>query len=370
MLKHNYRLLKYKEFKNKKDFLSFSSVNNNDILNLCENLNMMIKAGVTLKDAIHLSQEVISKKRFKEVLSDVEINLAKGKSLFNCVNAHPNIFPLFFRTMINLAEISGNLKDIFSYLISYYRFDINIKKKLVNAMFYPCLLLLMCLAVIVVMATVIIPSFVNIFNEMKVELPLITKILVVVSSFFSKHFLLIILIIMLLVCGFIIFIKTKKGKYWFDKLKTKLIIIKTFSQIILTSRFCKSLKILIDSGIPVVSCIENCSKLISNSYIRDKFTFVIDEIKRGANISSALFSIDFFPQLIIETIYISEKTANLSYALGVLGQIYEDDLQNRIQRLTTIIEPALILFIALIVITLLIAIFIPLFSMLNNIGAY
>ena len=354
MVKHNFRLLKYKEYKMKKDFFSVTSVNNSDILNLCENLNMMIRAGVTLKDSIHLSQEVVSKKKLKTVLSDIELNLEKGKSLYNCVNSYPNIFPVFFRTMINLAEISGYLKDIFSYLITYYRFDISIKKKIINAMFYPCLLLMMCFAVIIVMSTVIVPSFV----------------IVVISNFISHNFMIIVFLSVLIFLGIILFFNTKKGKYVFDKLKVKIIIIKTFVQVILTSRFCKSLKILIDSGIPIVSCLEHSSELVGNKYLRRKFLFVIDEIKRGSNISSALYAIDFFPQLMLETIYISEKTANLSYALGVLGQIYEEDLHNKIQRLTSIIEPMLILFIALIVVILLIAIFIPLFSMLNNIGVY
>ena len=237
-------------------------------------------------------------------------------------------------------------------------------------MFYPCLLLVLCFAVIIVMATVIVPSFVKIFNEMKVELPLITKIIIGISNFVSKYFILILIFLFVVILIMILYTKTQKGKLWIDKIKTKLFILKKFTQIILTSRFCKSLKILVDSGIPIVSCIEICSSLIGNRYVNDKFKFAVDEIKRGSSISSALYSLDFFPQLAIETIYISEKTANLSYSLGILGQIYEDDLHNKIQRLTTIIEPALILFIALIVVILLVAIFIPLFSMLNNIGAY
>ena len=103
---------------------------------------------------------------------------------------------------------------------------------------------------------------------------------------------------------------------------------------------------------------------------KNKFNFSISLIKRGTNISKALYTLDFFPRLVIETIYISEKSANLSYSLGVLSSIYEDELHNKIQKLTTILEPTLILFIASIVIILLIAIFIPLFSMLNNIGVY
>ena len=368
MLNHDYKLLRYKEFNYHKAMFSFMKINKNDLLNFCENINMMLKAGLSLKDSIHLCQDVIGKLVFKNILADIEINLSKGKSFYDCVNDYPDQFPIFFRTMINLAEVSGNLKDIFTYLINYYRFDINVRKKITNALFYPCLLLLMCLTVIIVMSTVIVPSFVKIFNDMKVEIPLITKVIVSISNFVANYYLIVIGIIVLLVLFMYLYSKTNKGKIWVDKLKTKIIVLKKFTEIIVTSRFCMCLKILIDSGIPIVTSLDISSSLIGNEFLKSKFGFTIDLIKKGSKISQALYSLDFFPQLVIETIYISEKTANLSYSLGVLSQIYEDDLHNKIQRLTTILEPMLILFIALIVIILLISIFIPLFSMLNNIG--
>ena len=370
MVEHDYKLLKYRELKKHRDFFSLSTITNSDLMSFCENINMMLKAGLSLKEAIRLSKDVIHKEKFRKVLIDVEINLAKGKSFYNCLNNHPNIFSNFFRTMIYLSEVSGNLKDIFDYLISYYRFDINIKKKLLNTMFYPCLLLILCVAVIVVMSTIIVPSFVSIFNEMNVELPLITRIIISISNFISNYFIFILLFLILFIFSFYLYCKTLKGKKMLDKYKTKIIILRKFTQVIITSRFCKSLKILIDSGLPIVNCIEICSSLMENEFLKEKFIFAVDEIKRGSSISMALYSINFFPSLFTETLYISEKTANLSYSLKVLGQIYEDDLHNRIQRLTTIIEPMLILFIASIVIILLIAIFIPLFSMLDNIGVY
>ena len=169
LLKHNYKIIKYKKCKNKKNIFSFFSVNKNDLLNFCENVNMMIRAGLTLKEAIHLTQDVVQKNEFKKVLIEVEKELAKGKSLYSTLNNYPNVFPVFFRTMIQLAEISGNLKSIFEHLITFYRFEIRIKKKVINSMFYPCLLLLLCLAVIVVISTIIVPSFVSIFNEMNVD---------------------------------------------------------------------------------------------------------------------------------------------------------------------------------------------------------
>ena len=133
MLKHNYRLIKYHIAKKKKPLFSFLSVNKNDLLSFCENVNMMLRAGLTLKEAIHLCQDVTNKEYFKKILVEIEKELSKGKSLSSIINNYPEVFPIFFRTMINLAEISGNLKTIFEHLIKYYRFDISIRKKTLNS---------------------------------------------------------------------------------------------------------------------------------------------------------------------------------------------------------------------------------------------
>lgn len=368
MVKHNFQLIKYKINKPKKSLLSIFSVKRNDLLLLCENISMMLRAGLSLKESIKLVEEVTSKALLKKTLGEIVKELEKGKSFSVILQQYPDIFPIFFRTMIKFAEISGNLKEIFEHLIRYYKFDIKIRKKIANTLFYPCLLLVMCFAVIIVMSVVIVPSFEQIFRQMKVELPLITKIIITISGFVSKYCFLIIIILLGLIIGLVIFFQSKKGKYVFDYCISKFIIIRKFTQISFTSRFCRCFKILIDSGIPIVSSLEITANLLSNSYLKNHFEFVVDEIKRGNNISNALFSINFFPPLVIETLFISEKSANLSYSLDVLSDLYEEEMHNKLQKLATFLEPALIIFISLLVIILIIAVFIPLFSMLDNIG--
>lgn len=370
MRNHNYELLKYKIKKNKKALFTFSSINSKDILMFCDNINMMIRAGLPLKDAVGLVSEVTTKSAFRKIIIEIKKELEKGKSLSTTLNNYPHAFPIFFRTMIQLAEASGNLKEIFSHLISYYSFEISLKKKILNSLFYPCLLLILSFAVIIVMATVIVPSFVNIFSQMNVKIPLITKIIIAISNFIAKYYIFIILGIILLILSFYIFSLSKKGKLLKDYLIVKLPILRKFSKIKLTSRFCRSLKILIDSGIPIVVSLSTSSKLLGNKYLNEQFNFAIDEVKRGCDLSRALYTLNFFPTLMIETLYISEKSANLSYSLNVLANLYDEDLRNKLQKITTIIEPLMILFIAGIVILLIISVFIPLFSMLDNVGGF
>ena len=193
MVKHNFQLIKYKINKPKKSLLSIFSVKRNDLLLLCENISMMLRAGLSLKESIKLVEEVTSKALLKKTLGEIVKELEKGKSFSAVLQQYPDIFPIFFRTMIKFAEISGNLKEIFEHLIRYYKFDIKIRKKIANTLFYPCLLLVMCFAVIIVMSVVIVPSFEQIFRQMKVELPLITKIIITISGFVSKYCFLIII---------------------------------------------------------------------------------------------------------------------------------------------------------------------------------
>ena len=128
MTKHNFQLIKYKISKTKKPLISLFSVNRKDLLLLCENINMMLRAGLSLKESIKLVEEVTSKAMLKKTLGEIVKELEKGKSFSNVLQNYPDVFPVFFRTMIKFAEISGNLKEIFTHLIRYYKFDIKIRK--------------------------------------------------------------------------------------------------------------------------------------------------------------------------------------------------------------------------------------------------
>lgn len=370
MINHNYKLIKYKKITNKKRNLSSKKIIKNDLLSLCENLYLMIKAGISLKDALKLCADSTSKISLKKVIENIVKEMEKGKPLSFILCNYEDYFPLHFRTMIQLSEVSGNLKVVLEHLISYYKFEIKLKKKIMTALFYPMLLLVLSITIVIVVSIIIIPTFITVFNQMNVELPIITKIIISMSNFISDYFLLLIIAIISFVIMMIFYFKTPKGTFLFDKLKVSIPIVKNINLLIIASKFCRCLKILIGCGISTINSLQTTSNLIGNAYVKEKFNFAIDEVKRGVDISSAIYTLNLFPIILVETLKISEKSGSLDYSLQVLADLFEEEEQNKLQKLTSFIEPIFILLIAGFVVLLVVAIFVPLFSMLDNIGGF
>ncbi len=370
MLHHNYQLLAYKKIKFKRRINLISKITKYDLLSLCENLYLMLKAGIDIKKAFNLCGDAVGKIEFKNILKEISKDIDKGKPISVSLQNYNYIFPNYFITMFNLAEKSGNLLTVLKHLINTYRFEVNFKKKVKNALFYPCLLVLLSLIIIIVITTVVIPTFIAVFEQMEVDLPLITKIMIKISNFIKKYLWLIIISTIILFFTFYCFFKTKKGKYIFDKLKLKIPLYKNIYILNLSSKICRTLSIMLNSGVSTISSLQTTLYLTDNLYVKDRFKFAVDEVKRGIQISTALYFMEFIPSIMIETIKINEQSSSLAYSLDILANIFEEDEQAKLQKIVSIIEPLFILIIALIVVILVIAIFIPLFSMFDNIGGF
>ena len=331
---------------------------------------MLLKSGVSLSESLDIAAESFTNKKFKEIIQDLSIQIKKGKTFSSTLYEYPKYFPEFFRTMISLAEQSGKLIDILNYIIDYYNYEIQIKKKIISSLFYPILLVILGLAVLIVVSIVIIPTFASIFKQMNVEVPLITRIIINISNFIKSNFIYILIGLIIIITLMILFFHTNKGKYINAKLKTKMPLIKNLYVNNIVTRFCKSLEILLHSGMPTVICLQTSANLIGNCYVEEELYFLIDLIKRGDSLSQSLESINLFPKMLIQTLMISEKTASLDYSLQILAKIYEEESKHRLQRISNIIEPLFILFISGFVVLLIVAIFVPLLSMLDGIGSF
>lgn len=370
MYEQNYRLIRYRKAKEKKQIFTFKKITKKHLVSLAEKLVMLLKSGVSLSESLDIAAESFTNKKFKEIIQDLSIQIKKGKTFSSTLYEYPKYFPEFFRTMISLAEQSGKLIDILNYIIDYYNYEIQIKKKIISSLFYPILLVILGLAVLIVVSIVIIPTFASIFKQMNVEVPLITRIIINISNFIKSNFIYILIGLIIIITLMILFFHTNKGKYINAKLKTKMPLIKNLYVNNIVTRFCKSLEILLHSGMPTVICLQTSANLIGNCYVEEELYFSIDLIKRGDSLSQSLESINLFPKMLIQTLMISEKTASLDYSLQILAKIYEEESKHRLQRISNIIEPLFILFISGFVVLLIVAIFVPLLSMLDGIGSF
>ena len=366
---NHYKLLKSKVVKDNKLSLDvIEEVKKRDVDNFCEKLYMLVSSGIQLEDAISIIANSVTNKKFQKVLFEIHKDITKGKSLSDAMNNFPKVFPEFLRNMIKVAEVSGKLNTVLKYVIEYNKDETKIKKKIISAMTYPILLLCFSIVVMIVLSVFIIPNFIEIFKTMNLKLPLITKIVIGVSSFINKYYIFILLLIALMIFGIVMLSKNEKIKYQIDKFKLKCPFFRKINQLKLTNRFCKMLRILNSSGLTLIYSIQLINNFIGNLYLSDKLKFAHDEIKRGQSLSKALETTNFFPKMFIELLKISEKSSQLDYALDNISVVMEDELSQKVHKITIMIEPLFIIFILLIVFVVVASVFLPIFTMMDNIG--
>lgn len=364
------KLVKGKKIKDKKGGLAIiigGRVRKTDVVGFIRQLSVMVSAGIDVDEAIDALRVQVSSKMFQHILTQVYEELLKGNYLSDAFAKFPKVFPSFFKNMIYVGEVSGNLDKVLNQVADYYERDMKVKAKAKKAMTYPSFLLAMVIGVFVLLTVYIVPQFQSMFDEMGGELPALTRIIVSISDFMRNNF----LIILGSIAGFIIFLfiffKTKPGSYTKDFLKLKFPLIRKINHVLITSRFARGLGVLIGSGMLVIDAIEAIGKLMDNQYFEKRFSYAVDEVKRGKRLARSIDNINFFPKMLIEMILVGESTGSLEEILDKTANYYDDQLEKTISQVTSALEPILIIITALVVVVVILAIFMPMMSIMDQI---
>lgn len=369
MHQKKYELISYKKntFVNK--IFEVKKITKNDILIFTQNLQMILRAGLPLEESLQLCANATSSTKFATIIRELRKEITKGKAMSVTMSEYPKVFSESFAMMIHVGELGNNLVDVLEYLSSTYLQQIKMKKKFISSLFYPCILFLLSLFVLVLVSFVIVPSFEQIFTEMHVNLPALTVIIINICSFIRNFGAYIVLgLLIASIVSFILFKYSKKGKYIFSKIKLKMPVFGKINTCYFVTKFSKSIVILKKSGNPIHTSLQTAANLISNDYAKEKLLSCIVDVKRGVSLSDALEESALFPQIVLESVQISEKTNSLENTLQKLALLYDDEAESKLNRFQVLIEPISILIITFFVVIIIIAIFIPLFSILDNLG--
>ena len=241
------------------------------------------------------------------------------------------------------------------------------KRKASTAMVYPTFLFIAIIAVFIFLLMFIVPRFEETLTQMDTELPRITQIIISISDFISTNFIFIIIFVLVFVFLVWLWFKTKLGLYFKDLMKLKLPILRKINYYLITTRFSKGLSVLVSSGMNVMESIELIGKLMNNVVFEKKFQYVVDEIKRGKKIHKSIEHISFFPKMLAEMINVGESTGNLDEVLDITSNYYDERLEQSITKGTQLLEPFMIVFAGLLVGIVVLSVFLPMISMMNNI---
>lgn len=356
------------KIKKKSTFFSFSSkIKTDKVVLFMRQLAILINAGVSLKDSIKALYQQETHATFKNILQEIQKDLIQGVMLSESISKYPKVFPSYFKNMIYVSEVSGRLSEVLNLLAEYYENEQRSRAKAKKALMYPTFLFVIILIVFVFLVSFVVPQLHALLVQFDGDLPLVTEIIINISNFFRTQYPAIILGGSAIGLFVYLFLKTKPGKFTRDYIKLNVPILRNVNKDLITTRFARSLAILISSGVSVMDSIEITGKLMDNVIFEKKFIQVIDFVKKGKRIASSVRTIEFFPVMFVEMIAVGEQTGELDSVLNKVSEYFDEKLTQTIATATTLLEPLLIIFAAGIVGFVILAIFLPLIAIMGSI---
>lgn len=346
----------------------FQRVSLTEKMMFTRNLQIMVTAGISLPRAIRTLTKQIKSKRFCQVLLEIAEEITKGKSFSESLVNFPDVFPELFQNMIRVGEESGTLEEVLKVLTRQMEREHDLKSKIQGAMIYPAVILCAMLGIGFLMLVMVIPKLAETFEEMEIELPLTTKLVIGMGTFLAQKWFLFFLIIVILVFILRLILKTTKGKKFLDTLTLKIPIISPIIKKTNSAYTTRTLSSLITSGVPIVRSLEIISGTLGNFYFRQAITESIEKVKKGQKLSEALkpYQVLYSP-LVIQMMEVGEETGETSDVLAKLADFFEEEVTNTTKNLSAIIEPVLMLLIGGAVGFFAISMVQPIYSMLGAI---
>ena len=331
-----------------------------------QELAVLLKAGLPLLQALDLMVTRMKEGIFRTVLTDVRDRVRTGEDLSDAFAAHGRLFPRLYPSILKAGERSGELELVLRRFIRYQKLVLDARKRVVSALVYPIVLVTLSFAMILIMLIFVVPKFQQFFEGSGVELPLITRVTLTVGLAFQSNWLLILLVLGIGGTAFWQWRKTESGQGAIDSLQLRLPIMGSILHRFSLSEYCRSLATLLTGGMPLVPALEISTAAVGNSEIRRKLEPTIQGVREGAAFHEALEDTGIFTDLAIDMVQVGEATGALDEMLSNVSDFFDEQVETRMQRVLTLIEPAMLVFMGIVVGVILISLYLPLFSALSQ----
>lgn len=345
------------------DLISGGKIKAKPLSLLCSQLAIELKAGLPLVSALRLVAENEEDKKIKKLVSEVADDVHAGNTLAESFATRGPKLPRTFIETIRAGEESGKLDDTFSRLEKFYEDQAAISGKIASAMIYPAMLITVAIVVVFIIMTVAVPVFEDSFASMGNELPGVTKALIAVSHFMVDNLLLLIAIIAALVIGAILYGKTDSGRHAYAWLKMKFPGISGVNRMNAAVQFASTLSTMLSSGLPMVSAARITAATSPNVLIEEDILAAAEGVVEGNRLGDGLKKSKWFPSLLLEMTAVGEETGKLEETLTVVTEYYQKEVSAAVKRALEILNPAITMVLAALVVFILLSVYLPLFSM-------
>ncbi|MDM0492264.1 type II secretion system F family protein [Clostridium perfringens] len=354
--------------KNKSSFSFDRKVKLKDIAVFCRQFYVMLDSGLSIGKTLNILIEQGEKPKLREALIGVNSDIKRGETLASSMGKRKDVFPKLLTSMIDAGERSGNLDIILKRMAEYYEKETKIRGKIKSAMIYPIVLGVVAIIAITFILTFVMPTFVQMFEENNVELPMSTKMVLGTSKMLGKYG---IIFFLVLVIGIILlgkYLKSEEGQYKLSVINLKLPVIKKLTQKIVVSRFTRTMGIVSSSGMSLVTSLEIVASVVGNKIAEKELLKVKEKVLKGEGLGDSIMNIKIFPPMLASMVKVGEEAGSLDSILDKTADFYDDELEREIQTATALIEPAMIVVMGVIIGFLLISILTPMFKMYNSIS--
>ncbi|PWX63629.1 type II secretion system protein F [Clostridium perfringens] len=354
--------------KSKKSFSFNSKVKLKDIAVFCRQFYVMLDSGLSIGKALNILIEQCEKPKLREALIGVNGELKRGETLSSSMRKRKDVFPNLLTSMIDAGERSGNLDIILKRMAEYYEKETKIRGKIKSAMIYPIVLGVVAIIAITFILTFVMPTFVQMFEENNVDLPMSTKMVLGTSKMLGKYGIIIFLILVTAIILFSKYLKSEEGQYKLSSINLKIPVIKKLTQKIIVSRFTRTMGIVSSSGMSLVTSIEIVASVVGNKIAEKELLKVKEKVLKGEGLGDSIMNIKIFPPMLASMVKIGEEAGSLDSILDKTADFYDDELEREIKTATALIEPSMIVLMGIIIGFLLISILTPMFKMYNSIS--
>ena len=341
-----------------------------DMAIFCRQFQSILRAGVPVSTVLSMLGQQTENKKLAAAIREMQADIEKGETLAGSMRKHPKIFAAMLCNMIAAGEESGNLEESFSQMEEWFDKAKKTKAAVGKAMVYPCVLIFVMIVVLIVMMAKIIPNFLATFEEMNMELPGVTRAVMAVSDWFVAWWWLLSIVLLVLVVGGVLFGRTNRGKHVYGWLTRKIPVVKLLVVRSACATFCRTLALLLGSGLSLTDSLELVAQNMGNIYFKEAVQTCRSMVSQGWPLNTALRNTGLFPPMVYNLVAIGEETGDLQEMLTKTADYYDDEVQDATASLLALMEPAIMLFLAVFVLIIVLSIFLPMMNMTKAYDQY
>jgi type IV pilus assembly protein PilC len=334
-----------------------------DVMIFTRQFATLLASQVPLGDSLRNLFAQTEKPILKQVIGEIRSDVESGFSLSQALGRHPGVFSEFYVNMVKSAEVTGRLGEVLDFLADYLEKQSILIGKVRNALVYPAFVIGLFFLVVIVMVTMVLPQIVPIFSEAKVELPLLTRILIGTGDFVANWWLALVIAGLAGLFILVDYLQSKEGKIILNEISLRLPVFGTLFQFLYLSRFAESSRVLIQGGLTIPQAVEISSRTIGNEVFRDILHEAAQSIRKGQLLSQSLKGADYFPPLVSQLIAVGESTGRLESLLAKISSYYSRQVEDKVSNLVELIQPALLVVVGGLVAVLFASILLPLYSL-------